>query len=145
MQITLVQTITIAIALLGAVLGIINTWQSLSRSRLRIRVVPKQAIPVGGAPSNINFCIEITNFSEFAVSISGAGFLHRHTDARSAIISPVFSGGGNWPRRLEPRSSVTAYCEVPLESHKIKTAYAETECGHLKTGSTPALKKIIRG
>jgi hypothetical protein len=48
-EITLAQWITLVVALVGAVLGIINTWQNLSKSRVKLRVLPKRAIP-SGAP-----------------------------------------------------------------------------------------------
>ena len=32
----------------GAVLGIINTWHHLSRTRVRLRVIPKLALMAGG-------------------------------------------------------------------------------------------------
>lgn len=70
-----VQAITFAIALLGAVLGLINTWHSLDKSRVKLKVVPAHAIPVGGADPWLQFCIEVTNLSTFPVTVHEVGVL----------------------------------------------------------------------
>ncbi len=138
------QAITLAIAAVGAVLGVINTWRALDQNRLKLKVVPAHAIPVGAAPRNIQFCIEITNLSQFAVTIEDAGVLFHGTTARGSIIDPLLPDRGPWPRRLEPRSSVTVYSELPSSNggHGIRCAFARTQCGHTKTGTSPALRRI---
>ena len=40
---TIVDGITLAIAVLGAALGIINTWKSIDKDRLKLKVIPKHA------------------------------------------------------------------------------------------------------
>lgn len=147
MDITWFQAATLGIALVGAVLGIINTWQGLDKARIKLKVTPAHAIPYGGIDESLRFCIEITNLSAFPVTISDAGVFFHGTTKRGAIVSPVFSDHGHWPRRLEPRSSITVYSQIPRSStgHKIKCAYAKTQCGHTQTGSSPALKQIAAG
>lgn len=144
---TLMDAITLSIAVLGAVLGLISTWHTLDRSRLKLKVRPAHAIPYGAANPNINFCIEVTNLSDFAVTIKDVGFFYRGTKSRGAIIQPVLIDGGSWPRRLESRTAVTVYCHVGSKNieKKIRTAYATTECGKTKTGNSPALKQLSRG
>jgi hypothetical protein len=140
-----IADITLAVAVLGAVLGIINTCHALSRSRLKLRVLPAHAIPIGSADARINFSIEVTNLSEFAVTIREAGFLLEGTEARASMIRPILLDGGTWPRRLEPRTSVTAYAIVapPLNNGpRIRCAYARTDCGRQRTGNSPALDQI---
>jgi hypothetical protein len=140
-----VQAITLAIAVLGATLGLINTWHNIDKSRLKLRIVPKRAIPVGSADPRLTFCIEITNLSAFAVSIEEAGVFYKRTKNRGAIICPVFADGGtSWPRRLEPRSSVTVYSQAPSSrsGHRIKCAYARTQCGVTVRAASPALKQL---
>ena len=144
-SISLVNAITLAIAGLGAVLGIVNTWHGLSRSRVKLKVLPAHAIPFGGADERINFSIEVTNLSDFALTIREVGFLFEGTEARTAVVRPFILDGGTWPRRLEPRTSVTVYAQVspPLKDDpKIKCAYARTDCGRTITGTSPALEQI---
>jgi len=146
-DITLVQAATLAIALVGAVLGVINTWYGLDKARVKLKVVPANAIPLGGANPALRFCIEVTNLSGFPVTISDVGVFFRGTDSRGSFVMPVLLDGGAWPRRLEPRSSVTVYAQRPESTPKsrIKCAYARTQCGVTKTGTSPALKQIARG
>ncbi len=109
-----VEAITLAIAVLGAVLGLLNTWHQLDRSRVKLRVRPKHAISIGGVLQGVDFCIEVTNLSAFEVTISEAGLLYRGTDARGCMTAPpILIDGGKWPRRLPPRSSVTVYGHRP--------------------------------
>jgi hypothetical protein len=138
------QPLTLSLAVLGAVLGIINTWHGLDKSRLKLKVTPKHAIPVGGTDPRIKFCIEVTNLSAFAVTIEDVGIFYSGTKKRGSIVTPFLADGGSWPRRLEPRSSVTVYSQQPTSEpgHKITKAYATTQCGYTRTGTTPALKQI---
>ena len=146
-NITIFEGITLSIAVLGAVLGIINTWHALDRSRVKLKVRPAHAIPVGGVDPRLTFCIEVTNLSAFAVTVHDVGVFYRGTDQRGSFVQPVLMDGGPWPRRLEPRSSVTVYGQRPesFPNQRIKCAYAKTECGVTKTGSSPALKQIANG
>lgn len=89
------------------------------------------AIPVGVVDPNLTFCIEVTNLSTFAVTVCDVGVFYSGTDKRGSVVSPVLLDRGPWPRLLEPRSSVTVYGQLPdpLNGHKIRSAYARTECG----------------
>jgi hypothetical protein len=146
-SITTVQAITLAIAVLGAVLGIINTWHGLDKSRVKFKVVPAHAIPVGGMNTALDFCIEVTNLSTFAVTVDDVGVFYHGTDSRGSIVQPVLIDGGAWPRRLEPRSSVSVYFQRPISTpdHQIRCAYARTACGVTKTGTSGALKQVAAG
>lgn len=143
-HITAFQAVTLAIAAVGAALGIINTWRSIDQGRVKLKVVPSRAIPVGNAPGHVAFCVQVTNLSQFAVTIEDAGVFFHGTKKRGSIVSPIFSDDGGWPRRLEPRSSVAIYSEAPRSSkgYKVKCAFARTQCGRTKTGSSPALRAM---
>jgi hypothetical protein len=54
---------------------------------------------------------------------------------------------GPWPRRLEPRSSISVYGQAPgsVSGARIKCAYARTDCGVTKRGNSPALRQISAG
>jgi hypothetical protein len=142
-----IQAATLAIAVLGAVLGVINTWHNLDKARVKLRVRPAHAVPLGETDPNLTFCVEVRNLSAFAVTISEVGVLFRGTMDRGAVLQPVTPDGGQWPRRLEPRTSVTVYSHSPTSrnGHKLKCAYAKTQCGYTKTGTTPAFRQIARG
>lgn len=147
LHLTFVQAATLAIALLGAVLGVINTWHGLDRTRVKLRVRPSHAIPFGNVDPRLNFCIEVTNLSAFAVTICAVGVLYHGTKARGTMVQPMLADGGEWPRRLEPRSSITAYGQRPEfnPNQCIRCAFVATQCGVTKTGTSPALRQIARG
>ena len=139
--------ITFAVAVLGAVLGIINTWQGLRRDNVRLRVRPLSVVALANGAEG--FGIEVVNLSTFAVTIEEVGFT---LDGRSAakgdrapILRPFFLDHGSWPRRLEPRQAVTAYFDVSGIStirKRIHRAYAKTACREYAYGVTPALQAL---
>lgn len=141
---SLLEAITFAIAVVGAVLGVINTRHALDKSRVKLRVVPKQVIPLGTSDATVSFCVEVTNLSDFAVTIDEVGFLRSGTERRSAYVLPLVTDGGPWPRRLESRSSVTVYGATPRTdaAHPFKCAYARTQCGVTCRGSSAALRAL---
>jgi len=144
---TITGAITLALAVLGAALGVINTWKALDRDKVKLRVVPKHAIPIGGADPRLTFCIEITNLSGFPVTIDEAGVFYKGTKHRGAYFPPVLCDGLPWPRRLEARSSVTVYGQPPQPhgQHRLKCAYARTACGVTVEGTSGAFKQLAAG
>lgn len=144
---TVMQAITLAIALLGAALGLINTWHALDKSRVKLIVKPAHMIPYGGVSPSIQFGISVTNLSAFAVTVDDVGFLfHGDTSRASITIQPLLIDGKEWPRRLEPRTTVTLYCSRPdIPDRRIRCAYAKTTCGVTQTGNSAALKQVARG
>ncbi len=103
--------VTIAMAGVGAVLGIINTLHQLNLNRVKLRVVPKSAVAYGGGMLHSRDehlrgggpCIEIINLSAFPVTISEVGYTLAGTNLRAGMFNPVLLDGKPWPRRLEPR------------------------------------------
>jgi hypothetical protein len=140
--------ITLAIALVGAILGIINTLLSINRHRVKIKVTPKVAYLVGQIVKTKCLAIEILNLSDFPVTISQVGILYRGTKDRGDIVLPNMPDGGSFPRRLESRASFTVYSnpEVILENNfaNVYCAYAETDCKVLAKGRSPALKELVK-
>lgn len=142
---TLFNAITLSLALLGSVLGVINTWHSLDRTRVKLRIRPKHAIPYGAMDDRLDFCIEITNLSAFAITVEEAGVFLKTSDNRLAYTNPILIDDGDWPRRLESRASVTIYGRAPPTSGpRLKCAYATTACGVTKKGTSPAFKQLAR-
>lgn len=146
---TIVDGVTLSIAVLGAVLGILNTWRAIDRDRVKLKVMPKQAIPVGNMiDQRIRLCIDVTNFSTYPLTITEVGVLYHGTDRRGAVVNPIIIDGGVFPRKLEPRTSFTAYLHPEAlersNGHLVKCAYAKTDCGVLVNGNSPALKQMVR-
>ncbi|MBI1802942.1 MAG: hypothetical protein HY033_11260 [Ignavibacteriae bacterium] len=146
-EFTIISFITLAIAVLGAVLGVINTWNAIERDKVKLRVVPKLAVPIGLPDNRTRLCIEVTNLSAFAVTISDVGLLFKGTKNRGTLVQPMLFDGGSFPRRLDARSSFTVYFspEATQEDNFLTTrcAYAKTDCGVQATGTSGALKQMV--
>ncbi|MFC5498155.1 hypothetical protein ACFPOE_11465 [Caenimonas terrae] len=129
MDINWLQLATLAIALIGAVLGLINTWRALSNDRVRVRVTPSWNLFNTGQES---IGIEVVNLSSFAVTVTSIGFTKRGTGEHAMIVRPMLSSGDGLPKRLEPRTSFTAFAmpdALESISGKLDRAYVNTGCG----------------
>ena len=137
-------SIALALAIFAALLSILNTWHALDRSRLNLKITPAHAFPLGAVDPSINFSIEVTNLSEFAVTIQEVGILYEGTKKPGTLLSPILLDGGTWPRRLESRTAVSVYAQAPLPNGgpRIRCVYARTACGQIITGNSPALQQI---
>ena len=144
---TIYAAITFAIAVLGAMLGILNTWRAFDRDKIRVRVSPRWAISYRGSDMDTRFCLEITNLSYIPITINQVGFELRKPKAHIMVFIPEFIDGGKMPRRLEPRSSFTVYAPAGTEEKNNfadeKCAFARTACGVVARGMSPALKGQI--
>lgn len=131
--------------LLGAVLGIINTWNYIRRNKIRLKIIPIHVILPGS--TNIDFGIEVVNLSEFAVTITDVGFVLKNKD--KATLAPVESldHPKKLPIRLEPRTSYKkcfSKSVIDTGGIKIKSSYANTECGETITGTSGALEQLSK-
>lgn len=137
---------TIGTASVGAVLGILNYWNQLNQRRVRLIIRPMYAHSTNGGPTM--FSIEVTNLSSFALTITEVGvtrWLGAKRGPRNAIFTPILIDGKAWPRRLEPRTAVSAYFdprELSISSAMFAKAYAKTECGVYTYGNSPALRQL---
>ena len=141
--------VTVILATIGTVLGCINTFVLLNNRRVRLRVVPKSATPGDGgiltdSTRHIEggtVCIEVVNLSSFPVTISDVGYT-LPSKRRASFCSPILLDSKPWPRRLEPREAVTAYANISVVPSNIGKAYAKTDCGVTRFGTSPALDDL---
>lgn len=149
-DITLILTITgVVCGVIGAVLGAIKTWNQLQINKVRLKVTPQHAIPVGsleGAP--INFSIDVINLSEFPVTITDVGFtLAGNRKATLATLNRI-QQPSDLPVRLEQRTTYSVWFELSTDDPNTKyflSAYAHTQCGETVTGTSDALKQAVKG
>ncbi|SRR6266566_1256735 len=94
------EIITFAIAVLGAVLGVINLWLSWKRDCLRLKVIPRYFFGVASDTGKVDplyyfttrngekvpkyLCVDVIN-KGVATTVTEVGFLLRGTDNRLVI------------------------------------------------------------
>jgi hypothetical protein len=126
-----VQIITTALAVLGAVLGVINAWRSWVKDRPNIKVSVSAGIQQYRGELVL---INIRNLSSFPITVTHLGFDVLGRATHGQIVKPEFTRGETLPVRLEPRTSVTALCvkHIALPPDYLFTltnAYIQTDCG----------------
>jgi hypothetical protein len=147
---TIAAAITLAIALVGAVLGLINTWQNFDRDRVKLRVSVNLAylITTQGVSSTPQIAIEVINRSQFPLTISQLGLEQSGTKNVLALISPIMIDGGRLPRRIEPRDAFTAYFSAEATHQVIhstaRRGYAKTASGEIAHSSSRAMRNVLR-
>jgi hypothetical protein len=92
---------TIGLATLGAVLGVMNTWNSISQRRLRVKVIPNFVHDLAGQP--LGASIEVTNLSSFPVSVAEVGF-----ESGGGQHLPILHPNVSLPHRLSEREAASA-------------------------------------
>ena len=145
------DVVTLAIALLGAVLGVPNTWQRWKQRRVRLTITPDEAVPVTGLPHK-HATLKILNLSSFPVTIENAGFILRDggrhflketTRKREVVGRYHYFDREDPPQQLQPRASlhvvVTDHDVSELKGLSIKKSFATTACGTTKYGKSLAL------
>lgn len=143
-SITLITAISgAALGLLGAVLGVVNTWRAFDRDRIRLKITPVWII-VPDRPNTLG--IVIINQSYIAVTVSEVGFRLRDRSKRFVYIAKI-PGVGHLPQRMEPRTEITAFAPPGTENDEpmrdVRCAYAKTACGRSFTGNSPALREVV--
>jgi len=138
------NAITLGIAIVGATLGIINTWRSFDRDRIRLKIIPKWAMFRGGTQT---LCIDIINLGYIPVTINQVGFRLRERN-KVFIFMPMPMPGSELPKRLEPRTSFTVLAPLGTEQHEsmrnVTVAFVKTACLRTFTGNSAALRGEIR-
>ena len=137
------QGITLAVALVGAVLGVMNTWRNMNQDRLRLVVKPTQAYFDNGSHQ---LCIDVMNLSTFPVTLTHYGFF-MHGTSRHMQFIPDFPRGESLPIRLEPRTSVTAFLRHGATEvdgfASVRSAYVLTACGNTIEATSNALDAFV--
>lgn len=135
--------LTIALASVGAVLGVINTWNAINQHRVRLRVNPALAFAPDGAPLALS--IEIVNLSAFPITLTELGFKLSRAK-KIPMLDAASLDGKSLPRRLEAREAAVFLLNVQALSQArglhLTKAYVRTACGRVKTGSSPAFRDI---
>lgn len=136
MDAEIVQIITTALAVLGAVLGLYNAWRNWVQDRVRLVVEVSAARDVYDVP---HLLVDIRNLSTFPVTVTHLGFDYLgRSGLHAQIAAPSFVGSEKLPVRLAPRTSATAFVALAaMENEKwaaVRHAYIKTACGLKRVG-----------
>jgi len=142
--------VTLIIAIIGAGLGIINTWRSYSKDRVKIRVEARGSI-LADAYGQLQhrLCVEVVNLSFMPVTISQISFtLHGDKKNVFSFFPEFYDGKGGLPRTLEARNSFTAF--VPVTVHRdeivdrLDAPFIKTACGKRFKGGGMAIHSAMK-
>lgn len=147
---TVLQLATLAIAAVGAVLGVINTWNAISdrRPRARVRFLNLYDVP---NVEHFGYSIEVTNLSTFPLTISEVGLSLSpwwKRDIERLLLRPDGRVGPSTPIKLEPREQadfrfIGRFRGKPPKP--IQAVYAKTACGVIFRSNSALVKSIAVG
>ncbi|MDD2763467.1 MAG: hypothetical protein PHE83_05775 [Opitutaceae bacterium] len=135
--------ITLGVALLGAALGILNYWRSVTRDRICLRVAARWYVDRERVCSGI--AIEVINLGFFPVTLAEVGFL-----APGRVRLPPAFGldQSSLPQRLEPRAAFTALLPAGAQYNeavgRVVDAYALTACGLRFTAGRRQVRECLQ-
>ena len=156
-------------AAVGMLLGIYNFFHARAADRVRLKVIAKASSFRGrddtgklfylhnrdrfdpdhpaGCPDSLS--LEVINLSKFSVTVDEVGLRARWDRNRLVLVNPIVPDEKPWPRKLDPRESVTIHFNLTnlIESPRFPTvvrAYATTACGTTCFGTSGALRDLVR-
>ena len=165
-QITITRDdITLLIAILGAVLGILNFTRGWWRNRVRLKVKPvfltRHLFPSGKADLTMFFenrggqkiprvwGVEVMN-KGVPVKIREVGFQLKGSSDRAALLRQISECFVALPHLLDRHDSVSIYADLIDDSGgyahlgNFKRAYVRTTADQQFTGSTRAFKRAVK-
>lgn len=149
---TLTSWITFAIAVLGAGLGLFNTWQAWRDRSVRLRVIPKYAEAVDHNMQRLGMhclSIEVQNLGAYPVTIEEVGLLigraRGDLPRRAPFPASQLLMGPSLPHRLERHDAISLVVTLGnLPRADFTGAYARTAAGHLRKGTSAAFKDLVK-
>ena len=128
------EGVTLGIALLGALLGLVNLWRQVSRDRVNLRILPQNYFTSAGLDG---LCFDVVNLGFTPVTVVQVGV---RLQGKKNFCVP----GCDLPKRLEPRAAFTVYwppvaAENPCLAGS-RRAFVQTACGKTFHGKSPALR-----
>jgi len=149
------QIITLIIAILGAITGLIGTAigvmtfrRQIADERLNLRVGASCALAATANGISSSFLtISVTNMSKFPVTIRETGLLVDNERQCSIHRDVTLSNGGRLPIRMEPKTAISIYYPVDFaltsNNDTATFAYAKTDCGEIVQSAPGIVPKVI--
>jgi len=144
----IVAVVSLVIAVIGAVLGILNYIHRRSKDKVKLRITPPHIIGFPG----VEVAIEVINLGGFPVTIEEVGLiLSKKEHKKLPLVDYIDLSGKSLPCRLGPREELTLGYSQSREDLLnepafafVKRAYARTACGETHYGTSGALKGLIK-
>jgi len=140
------NTLTLIIAVSGLVLGIVNTWRTIHKDRVRIRVRPVQVYCLNDEERLVTggVGVSVTNLSSFEITITELGFMKRWKNEKISLFGTDL--GHLIPCRMLPRTTISFRIPESISSHPnfvtVHRPFVDTACGKRFTGSSPAWRSF---
>lgn len=143
MHASIFEVVTFAIAIIGAVLGVMNFARDVWKDLTRIKVTPMSFFFESGSRG---IAVEVVNLSRFPVTISSVGLWDSKGQQLPFVGEHV--AGDHTPKRLEPLTSMLLVAPWDIWETEgfqhISSAFAKTQCGRQFHGNGPALKAMVK-
>lgn len=135
------EIITLSIACIGALLGIINTYVSLRKDKVRLKITPMWVTDL----FHTEIGIKIINLSQFPIVIENVGFTL--STKQSLYIMEYFLASGSLPQEIKSRDNIQINILLGTiaqeEFRKVRKAFVNTADGSIFYGKSSALKQMV--
>jgi hypothetical protein len=123
---------TIVVAVIGAVLGVINTIHGLRKDKVKLKVRPCFMAHQDNI-LDVKLCVNVVNLSSFSVTIAVVGYIEKDSKSlRAAIMVPgPISTISSIPHRLSSREDILVDTHIELINDSIlqvDKVFATTAC-----------------
>lgn len=122
----MVQTITTALAVLGAVLGVMNAWRNWVHDRVNVKVLLRDEPTSSDRPG---IRITVRNLSRFAVTVDGVSLClpdGRHVPVD--FFQGHFMYAETLPKRLESRTSFAVFVPISALPDNYRVVFSHARC-----------------
>lgn len=140
----LIALVSLVIAVIGAVLGIINTIYRFSKDKIRLKVRPQIMASVGDPTRQEGIIINVVNLSSFPITINYIGLKCMKGRYLECGLNPQ----NRLPYRLESKGNYVGIIAESIKQikdlHLVKRAYVITACGKKFYGNSKRLKEEIQ-
>ncbi len=127
-------TITFSIAVLGAVLGLLNFYRAVARDKVHVKITPSLYVmaPPGRSPIQ-GMSVEVINLGFVPVTVSNAYIQLRNNSIVADMGITTSLGKWEIPVRLEARESTTLFFSAEFNHEEslvnAKCVLVKTACG----------------
>jgi hypothetical protein len=143
-NISIKDGVTLAVAIVGAALGIFNTVRGVFRDRPRLRVCAKRFVHSLGYDG---LCVEVVNCGAVSVSVTQVGFEVSKPRGHIFVFHPLPIGVQEFPQLLQPGTKMDVYLGGRAQQHpslqQATQPFARTATGVTFRGGRRAVRDYL--